>query len=72
MKQPLNEIEQKVLDACITNADEYGEDNGFCFEEVNLDKVNISFNQFKGYLSQLEQKGYIVKLEDSYFSHQII
>ena len=72
MKQPLNENEQKVLDACKTNAEEYGEGDCFCFEEIDLHKINISLNQFKGYLSQLEQKGHIRKLENSYFSHQII
>lgn len=73
MKQVLNENEQKVLDACKMNAKEYNEDNCFCFDEVNLYEAgDISFTQFKGYLSQLQQKGYIIKLEDSYFSHKII
>jgi hypothetical protein len=67
----LNEVEKKVYDACIKNANNYGEEGGFCYEEIDLQELGITINQLKGYLSQLVQKKLIWALDDSYFSHQV-
>lgn len=50
----LNENERKVLQACIDGI--YG-DNGIEFDIPSVE--GISEQQLKGYLSQLEQKGFV-------------
>ena len=54
-KVTLNENEIKVLESCINGI--YG-DNGIEFDVPSVE--GLSINQVKGYLSQLEQKGFIL------------
>lgn len=70
-RESLNQVEQAVYDLCKKNADYYGEDGGFCYEETGYESLGLTTNQMKGYLSILQQKGYIAKVEESYFSHVI-
>lgn len=70
-RESLNQVEQAVYDLCKQNADYYGEDGGFCYEETEYESLGLTTNQMKGYLSILQQKGYIAKVEESYFSHVI-
>lgn len=66
--QDLNANEMPVLRACTTERVEYSpsEDHGFMTEIVSVD--GLSKNQIKGYLGQLEKKGYIITCDDCYFS----
>lgn len=67
----LNQVEQVVLDLCKKNAEEYGEDGGFCYDETDYKSLGLTDLQMKGYLSQLCQKGYIETVEGCYFTHFI-
>jgi len=69
--EKLNKIEQAVFDLCKKNADMYGEDGGFCYDEIDYQSLGLNNRQMKGYLSQLCQKGYIFAVDECYFSHFI-
>lgn len=69
--EKLNNVEQAVLDLCKKNADYYGEDGGFCYDETDYQSLGLTTQQMKGYLSQLCQKGYISAVSDCYFTHYI-
>lgn len=66
--QDLNTNELAVLQACVTDKVEYSpsEDHGFMTEYVAVN--GLEKNQIKGYLGQLEKKGYILTSDDYYFS----
>lgn len=64
--ESLNETELYVYNACIKEAIASGDEgNEFAASEISVE--NLTYNQVKGYLSQLTQKGLLIKLEDSYF-----
>lgn len=69
MKATLNETENKVFDALVSNARFYNEEGCFCYEDVNYNELGLSLQQMKGYLSSLVKKGYIIAISGSYFSH---
>ncbi len=72
MNATLNEIEQRVYDALVSNARSYGENGGCCYEEIDYQSMGLTLGQVKGYLSQLCQKGYIEQVKGCYYSHVII
>ena len=69
----LNSKENEVYNICKDSAKRDG-DNGYEFiiEKYMLSSSNLTINQFKGYLSQLVQKGLIEKFEDCYFDFGVI
>lgn len=66
--QDLNPDELATLQACVTEHVQYSpsEDHGFMTEDVKVS--GLSKNQVKGYLGQLEKKGYIDTSDEYYFS----
>lgn len=68
----LNNVETKVLNECIRVANQYDENGGLCYNEIDKESIGITLNQLKGYLSQLVTKGYIIPLEDSYFDFELV
>lgn len=60
------------MNLCIENAMSYGEDGGFCYDEIDYKSLGLSLHQMKGYLGKLVQKGYLLVCEDCYFSHVVI
>ncbi|MDO4163983.1 MAG: hypothetical protein Q4D56_06310 [Bacteroides sp.] len=69
--EPLTIREQQVLDLCIANAEWYGEEGGFCYEETAYNTLGLTLQQLKGYIGQLVKKGYLLTCEDCYFSHVV-
>lgn len=61
--QKLTEIENEVYNLCVANAETYGEDGGFCYDETDYESLGITLGQMKGYLGQLVKKGYITACE---------
>jgi hypothetical protein len=70
--QKLTEIENEVYNLCVANAETYGEDGGFCYDETDYESLGITLGQMKGYLGQLVKKGYITACEGCYFTHFIV
>lgn len=70
--QKLTEIENEVYNLCVANAETYGEDGGFCYDETDYESLGITLGQMKGYLGQLVKKGYIIACEGCYFTHFIV
>lgn len=68
----LTDIENKVYNLCVANAETYGEAGGFCYDETDYESLGITLEQMKGYLGQLVKKGYITACEGCYFTHFII
>lgn len=66
MKKFLNSIEYQVLDAC-RKAESREIENEIWFEHIERNGLSIS--QLKGYLSQLIDKGYLIKVygEPTYY-----
>lgn len=56
----------------VANAETYGEDGGFCYDETDYESLGITLGQMKGYLGQLVKKGYITACEGCYFTHFIV
>lgn len=61
--QKLTDIENEVYNLCVANAETYGEDGGFCYDETDYESLGITLEQMKGYLGQLVKKGYITACE---------
>lgn len=70
--QKLTEIENEVYNLCVANAETYGEDGGFYYDETDYESLGITLGQMKGYLGQLVKKGYITACEGCYFTHFIV
>lgn len=70
--QKLTEIEKEVYNLCVANAETYGEDGRFCYDETDYESLGITLGQMKGYLGQLVKKGYITACEGCYFTHFIV
>jgi hypothetical protein len=56
----------------VANAETYGEDGEFCYDETDYESLGITLEQMKGYLGQLVKKGYITACEGCYFTHFIV
>lgn len=52
----LNETEIRVLNEIQAVADYYGEGGSFSFDDINHDKIGLTENQLKGYISSLKKK----------------
>lgn len=73
----LNEMELAVYRECKIEADSNGDEYQFVFEFlVDKSKLKLSNRQFKGYIGQLVQKGYLITLNDKknpcYHTHAIV
>lgn len=66
MKVSLNKVEMQVLDAC-KRAEGREIENEIWFEHI--ERNGLSDSQLKGYLSQLIEKGYLIKVfgEPTYY-----
>ncbi len=63
----LNEREIMVFNAVISAHDDYGGDFAYVDEVYDeLDHSQFTMNQYKGYLSQLVQKGYVNITDDKF------
>jgi len=71
MKQ-LTDIEEIIYTLCVENANSYGENGCFCYDETDYKMLGLTDNQIKGYLSQLVGKGYVKVLDDCYFTHRLV
>lgn len=42
--QKLTEIENEVYNLCVANAETYGEDGGFCYDETDYESLGITLH----------------------------
>ena len=72
MKETLNDNEKFVLREAQKATFQSDSGNEFSFEDLMCGIYpDLTDEMVKGYLSQLVQKGYIVKLENCYFDFEI-
>lgn len=68
MKVKLNEMESKVLNACL-EAEGQEFEGEILIENIEYKQLGISLNQLKGYIGQLVKKNYLRTIE--YSKHDI-